>query len=215
MSEAASRSERLAYRRFVSADAEFLVALMNSPGWLEHIGDRHVKTVAAAEAYIAERFSVLSGASVCEGTYLASRLSDGASVGLIGLHRREALNLLDIGYAVLPAFYRKGYAYEAAAWLLRVALEAGEAAVAAICNHDAYASQELLRRLGFAYERDIDVARGEASEQYWTVALRASSSRRATTVWCDFSAAADSCDTEPRCHDRPSLAWLSRPVNPL
>ena len=170
MSEAALRSERLAYRLFRAADADYLLALMHSPGWLRYIGDRGVRTAADAEDYIANKFVVPAG-SPWAGNYLVSKLEDGARVGLVGIYHREELDLPDVGYAILPEFYRKGYATEATAWLLARARAAGEVATAAICNHDAYASQGLLRKLGFAYVQEVKVAHSELPEQYWVLAL--------------------------------------------
>ena len=48
-------TERLILKPTQPEDASFLLALLNSPKWLEHIGDRNVHSIAEAEQYIVER----------------------------------------------------------------------------------------------------------------------------------------------------------------
>jgi len=38
-------TERLMIRKFQSGDAAFVYSLLNSPGWLQFIGDRNVRTL--------------------------------------------------------------------------------------------------------------------------------------------------------------------------
>ncbi|MBL7866238.1 MAG: RimJ/RimL family protein N-acetyltransferase, partial [Cyclobacteriaceae bacterium] len=45
-------TSRLVLARFVHEDAAFIVTLLNSPGWLKYIGDRHVHTPTDAVAYL-------------------------------------------------------------------------------------------------------------------------------------------------------------------
>ena len=46
-------TERLIIRQFKLSDASFIMQLLNSPGWLEYIGDRNIRTIDDAEAYLA------------------------------------------------------------------------------------------------------------------------------------------------------------------
>ena len=43
---------RLVLREFTTDDAEFILELLNSPGWLQFIGDRGVRTTDDARNYI-------------------------------------------------------------------------------------------------------------------------------------------------------------------
>ena len=43
---------RLLLRPFNLDDAPFIIELLNSPGWLQYIGDRNVKTIEQAEQYL-------------------------------------------------------------------------------------------------------------------------------------------------------------------
>lgn len=45
-------TERLTLRQFTPGDAKFIIQLLNSPGWLEFIGDRNVKTDEQAVDYL-------------------------------------------------------------------------------------------------------------------------------------------------------------------
>jgi RimJ/RimL family protein N-acetyltransferase len=45
-------TERLKLRELTLGDTTFIVELVNSPGWLKYIGDRNIKTVEQAKAYL-------------------------------------------------------------------------------------------------------------------------------------------------------------------
>src|SRR6266487_1295485 len=48
------------------------------------------------------------------GLYLAELKNGGIPIGICGLLKREALADVDIGFAFLPQFWKKGYAFESA-----------------------------------------------------------------------------------------------------
>lgn len=48
-------TERLTIGRIGRADAGFMLALLNDPGFVTNIGDRGVRTIERAERYIVER----------------------------------------------------------------------------------------------------------------------------------------------------------------
>ena len=48
-------TKRLSLRRLVPSDAAFILGLLNDPAWIRHIGDRGVRTVEAARAYLEAR----------------------------------------------------------------------------------------------------------------------------------------------------------------
>jgi RimJ/RimL family protein N-acetyltransferase len=160
---------RLRLRRFDQADAAFVLRLVNEPSWLRFIGDRGVRSLEDAQAYLRdgpqrmyEQFGF--------GLWLVERKSDGASLGMCGLIKRDTLDDIDIGFALLPEFWRHGYAYEAAAATLAHARDAlGLSRVVAITSEDNDASGSLLEKLGFEFEQMIPVvASGESLRLYGT-----------------------------------------------
>ena len=146
---------RLWLRPTSPADAPFVLELMNSPAWLHYIGDRQVHDLAAAEAYIRTKM-MPQYARLGYGNYTLRRKSDGVAIGSCGLYDRPGLEGVDIGFALLPAYCRQGYAYEAAQKVLALAFEAfGLERVQAITTHDNHASQGLLEKLGLIRERSL------------------------------------------------------------
>jgi len=49
------QTERLTVRPITELDATFILELMNTPKWIENIGDRNGHTVKDAENYIKEK----------------------------------------------------------------------------------------------------------------------------------------------------------------
>lgn len=153
-------TERLILRKFNTADAGFVMSLLNSPGWLRYIGDRGIKTRADAEKYIAglEDHHSLHGF----GPMLVALKTTEEPLGMCSLIKRETLPHVDIGFAFLPEYNGKGYAFEASKKTHSYAKEAlGLTELCAIVNSDNEASIQLLNKLGFSFVKE-HVVEGEA-----------------------------------------------------
>jgi RimJ/RimL family protein N-acetyltransferase len=78
---------------------------------------------------------------------------------MCGFLKREELPDPDIGFAFLPEFWSKGFAFEAASALLQDARERLKLRrILAITSVDNEASIKLLERLGFRFERVTQLA---------------------------------------------------------
>src|SRR5262249_38684677 len=102
---------RLRLRDLAPADAPFILTLLNEPSFIRNIGDRGVRTLDAARAYI-ENGPVASYARHGFGLYLVELLASGAPIGICGILKRDALPDPDLGFAFLPAYWKQGYAFE-------------------------------------------------------------------------------------------------------
>ena len=70
-------------------------------------------------------------------------------IGTCGLYDREGLEGIDIGFAFLPQYEKKGFAFEASNKLKEVAFDEFKIkAINAITNKDNISSQKLLEKLG-------------------------------------------------------------------
>lgn len=148
-------TERLLLRWLHAGDAPFILQLVNEPSWLQHIGDRGVRTLADAARYI-QKGPVEMYARLGFGTYLVVAKQSKEPLGVCGLIRRETLAEVDLGFAFLPQFWGQGFAYEAArATLDHECRVRGFQRVLAVVSPDNHASRKLLVRLGFHFERDV------------------------------------------------------------
>lgn len=145
-------TERLMLRRFCLADAAFIVGLLNDPSFLRYIGDKRVRTLEDARAYLANG-PIGSYARMGFGLYLTQRKSDGEPLGMCGLLKRDYLPDPDIGFAFLPDFCGKGYARESAtAVIAHERTVFGLARLLAVTSIDNRDSIRLLERLDFRFE---------------------------------------------------------------
>jgi [ribosomal protein S5]-alanine N-acetyltransferase len=133
-------------------DAAFARELLNSPGWLRHIGDRGVHSLSDAEAYLRDG-PIAMQARFGFSLYRVERRADGASMGVCGLIRRDGTPGPDLGFAFLPRFTGLGHAHEAASAVLRHARALGLERVWALATSDNVASLGLLHKLGFGDQR--------------------------------------------------------------
>jgi RimJ/RimL family protein N-acetyltransferase len=149
---------RLTLREIDTADAPFILTLVNDPAWLRFIGDKNVRTQSDARRYI-EAGPAAMYAQRGFGLWLAERREDGVPIGMCGLIKRDALPDIDLGFAFLPAFRGNGYAFEAAQAAVDFAWRRlGLRRVVAITAPDNDDSVRLLERLGFRFERMLRLA---------------------------------------------------------
>jgi RimJ/RimL family protein N-acetyltransferase len=150
-------TERLLMRELDSAiDAEFILELLNSPGFLKYIGDRGVRDVEQSRDFIEGRFKK-SYAENGYGLYAVALKSEGRNaIGICGFVKREGLTDADLGFAFLPQFERKGYGFESASAALRHGRsELGLTRILAITSLNNDNSVRLLEKLGFVFDRLI------------------------------------------------------------
>lgn len=143
---------RLILRELTTADAAFMLALLNDEAFVRYIGDRGVRTEDDARKYLQDG-TIASYHEHGYGMYLMLRRDDGASIGVCGLVRRDGLEAPDLGFALLPPYRAAGYASEACKVVLQHArdnLNVGR--LLAIATPDNAASAALLRRLGMQVE---------------------------------------------------------------
>jgi len=159
-------SDRLTYRRLAFNDAPFLIELLNSKGWVDNIGDRGVKNVEQAEAYLRDRIYPVSDKQ-WKGPYLMQTKDTKESVGTIGIYARPGLDIPDIGFALLPKFFRKGYATEAANWAIQLATRHEVPGLSAIALPSNAASVNLLLKLGFDPKHKVTLPNDDAELQYF------------------------------------------------
>jgi len=146
-------TDRLLLRWLGAGDAAFILQLLNEPSWLKYIGDKGVKTLQDAEDYIRKGPREMYERRG-HGLYLVETKERGESIGICGLIKREALEDLDLGFAFLPEFWGKRYAFEAASAAIAHGKSAlGLARIVAITSQDNQPSIGLLKRLGFRFER--------------------------------------------------------------
>lgn len=148
-------TERLRLRPIARADAPLLLELMNDPDFLEHVGDRGLRTVADAERYLSEKL-LPSHRKFGFGMCVAELKESGEPVGMCGLFQRDGMEDVDIGYSIRRVYWRRGLAYEAAAALFRHGREVlGLPRIVAIAGPRNTSSIRLLEKLGLRFERMI------------------------------------------------------------
>lgn len=148
-------TEKLILRRLNVGDTEFIIRLLNTEGWLKFIGDRNVKTREDARDYLVN--GPLKSYEVNGFGLSLVALKDGSKpIGICGLIRREKLEGVDIGFAFLPEFMGKGYAYEISAATLKYAKDALDLPyVLAITLPGNTNSIKLLKKLGMQFQRKL------------------------------------------------------------
>jgi RimJ/RimL family protein N-acetyltransferase len=146
-------TERLILRRLNDGDAAFILELLNDPDWLRYIGDKGVRNLDDARAYI-ENGPVAMYARHGFGLYCVELKIDRTPIGMCGLIKRDTLPDVDIGFAFLPQYRARGYAREAAQATLAYGRDAiALKRVVAITSPDNEASGRLLQAIGLSFER--------------------------------------------------------------
>lgn len=153
-------TERLILRKFTLHDAAFVLELLNTPTWLQFIGDRNVLSIEDAENYL-KNGTLKSYQEHGFGFYAViekAEMSDRSSkiIGMCGLIKRDSLPDIDIGFAFLPNLVSKGFGYEAASATLNYAKNTLKIdRIIAIVNPENEKSIGLIRKIGMQFEKMI------------------------------------------------------------
>ena len=147
-------TDRLLLDPLMESDGKFVLELVNTEGWLKFIGNRNVISEADATAYIQK---IIDNSDI---NYWVIRLKgNNIPVGIITFIKREYLTHHDIGFALLPAYENRGYAYEATDAVLFNLIHSARhhTHISAITNPDNSGSIKLLKKLGFKFHKMIKV----------------------------------------------------------
>ena len=151
-------TKRLSLRRFTVDDAGFILTLLNEPAFLRYIGDKKVRNLDDARQYILNG-PVASYERHGFGLNCVELRESRTPIGMCGLLKRDELPDPDIGFALLPDFWSKGFAFEAAQAVLKDARERLQLQrILAITSLDNEASINLLQRLGFKFDEVVQMA---------------------------------------------------------
>jgi RimJ/RimL family protein N-acetyltransferase len=154
-------TERLLIGPLQTTDAVFIQELVNTEGWLEFIGSRNVNSEAGAVVYIQK---ILANTNI---NYRVIRLKENnIPAGIITLIQRGYLPHRDIGFAFLPVYSKKGYAFEAAKAVLgAIVNEEKDPVILATTLASNKNSIQLLHKLGFRFDKEIE-EEGEKIQVY-------------------------------------------------
>jgi [ribosomal protein S5]-alanine N-acetyltransferase len=164
-------TRRLQLRRLSEDDAPFVLRLLNEPSFIRNIGDRGVRTLDDARAYIAEG-PIASYERHRFGLYLVELKEPRTPIGICGLLQRDVLPEPDLGFAFVPEFWSQGYGLESAAAVRDYARETlGLPRLLAIVNPANAGSIRLLEKLGFGYTSMTRLAPEAADVKLYTCNL--------------------------------------------
>lgn len=144
-------TSRLLLSALSATDAAFMFELLNTPLWKKFIGDRNIKTINDAEAYIQK---IIDNPTA---DYWVVKLKDqNDSIGVVTFMKRDYLEHYDIGFAFLPAYAKRGYAYEASKKLLEEMSRNHQQIIATVLKENRNSIQ-LLEKLGLQFDKEIVV----------------------------------------------------------
>jgi [ribosomal protein S5]-alanine N-acetyltransferase len=159
-------TNRLIIRHLSEEDSPFIFTLLNDPSWIQYIGDKGIKSKEDAIRYI-QTGPMKMYKDYGFGLYAVTLKDSGKPIGLCGLIKRPSFNYIDLGFAFLPDYRAKGYAYEAAAAVIQYGKENFNLAkIVAITTLDNAKSQNLLVKLGFSFESIVPYGDSEDVKLY-------------------------------------------------
>ncbi len=164
-------TERLVLREFVRQDKEFIYEMLNTEEWKRFIGDRNISSLKDAENFITDRL-VPHYRKNGFGFYAMLSKAHNKVIGMVGLIKRDGLEYVDLGFAVLPKFTKNGFAYEGSLSCMEFAKHALKLdKLAAIANTDNQASIQLLSKLGFTYVKQLTLPNETTLLNYYEIDL--------------------------------------------
>ena len=146
-------TRRLILKPTSTEDASFILKLLNSPKWIQFIGDRNVNNLEDTKQYILKKMTPQLE-KMGFANYTVIRKLDNVKMGSCGLYDREGLDGVDIGFAFLPEFENKGYGFESANKIKQVGFSVFNLSkIQAITTKENITSQKLIEKLGLTFKK--------------------------------------------------------------
>ena len=153
-------TERLSLRCLTADDAPMILALLNEPSFLQFIGDRKVRTLDDARAYITNGPMAMYERHGF-GLWHTALRETGEPIGICGLIKRSSLPDVDVGFAFFPQYCGKGYATESAAAAIEFGKQRfGLTRIVAVMQKDNAISRRVLEKLGLEPEGTVRLVEG-------------------------------------------------------
>jgi len=151
-------TERLILRRFSLDDAAFILGLLNEPSFLHFVGDKGVRNLDDARDYLVK--GPIASYEQHGFGLLLTLLKDGeVPIGMCGLLKREVLDDVDVGFAFLPQFWSKGYAFESASAVVSYGKRVfGRDRIVGLVKPDNQGSIRVLQKMGMKFEKMVRFA---------------------------------------------------------
>ena len=151
-----AETNRLLLSKINVDDAPFILELMNTPDWIKYIGDRNIKTVEQAATYI-QNNQLKCYETHGFGYYkIQVKAENLKTIGTSGLLKRDNLDHVDIGFSFIPDYHGKGYGFEAASEIIKLAKHKFNIKrLCAITLPINQPSIHLLEKLGLSYQKTV------------------------------------------------------------
>jgi RimJ/RimL family protein N-acetyltransferase len=141
-------TERLAIEPLQISDKLFILKLLNTEGWLTNIGYRNVNNAEDASMYIQK---ILDNTNYFCHVFKLKQTQE--PLGIVTFIFRDNQKHPDIGFAMLPEYEKKGYAYEATKGYLNEIVRKGRfEKILGITSPANTNSQRLLEKLGLNFQ---------------------------------------------------------------
>lgn len=133
-------------------DHEFIRELVNTPEWIKFIGDRNIKIQEEAKVYIQK---IIDNPNI--NYWVVKLKEENVSIGIVTFIKRDYLEHYDIGFAFLPKYANKGYAYEASITILNDVINNSiHKQILATTVKENTHSIKLLEKLGLRFEKEFE-----------------------------------------------------------
>jgi [ribosomal protein S5]-alanine N-acetyltransferase len=145
-------SPRFTIREMTLNDAPFILDLLNQQGFIDHIGDRNIRSIADAELFI--QTGPLQDYKDRGFSMWLVENKQHQLVGMCGLLQREYFDVPDIGYAISEAYSAQGIATESARAVIDWAKKSLKyTRILASTNPGNESSARVLEKLGFKFDQ--------------------------------------------------------------
>jgi RimJ/RimL family protein N-acetyltransferase len=151
-------TKRLILRNINIEDAAFVFRLVNEPSFVSNIGDKGLKNLDDVKRFILEGYWTNQKRSGY-GMLLVALKGEGDSIGACGLLYRRVLDVTDIGFAFLPEYWNRGFAYEAAEAIMEYGHSSlGVKKIVGLTSADNLGSIKLLQKLGLDFDKTVKMS---------------------------------------------------------